>query len=329
MPKKLEITEEHLEWYAKQRADNHLDETEIGNAFKAEFPDVGFNCAGTSVCRTLKIRAKDVGYSLPPIKSGVKAPNPVTRWRDNTPEVVFGFRPSLIVLSDMHCPLHNTALIEQALELVRERDIPTVLWNGDTFDNEYKGHKENRSHLSSTQLETVEAAIGVIDAFTDAGVDEHIWLQGNHDDKPMRSTDGEWRFTDFLDSHIRFKIKGAVKWLATNRYYAIMEPKEPKAWPFDGPDNFPWRFTHQKNYGKNPLTVARDLCQIYTSNICTGHQHHLGVTKAASGLQYAVDAGTLQDPSLPSYKVERDSRHPHWAPGFVTITDGVPEIHHG
>ena len=112
----------------------------------------------------------------------------------------------------------------------------------------------------------------------------------------------------------------------TNRYYAVMEPRTPKSWPFEGPQNFPWMFTHQAEYGRNQLSVAKRLVDVEFANTCCGHQHHLAVGKHPNGMVYLVDAGTLQDPRLPAYKNSRQTTHPKWAIGFATIEHGVPDI---
>ena len=190
-------------------------------------------------------------------------------------------------------------------------------------DNEQKGLvRELTADLGGVQ--DFEA----IDFMTQAGIRHHLFLQGNHDDKMFRGSDGEQSFTEFLHSKVfpEISLEG-VTVSATNRYYAIMRPRAPRPWPFSSPDNFPWIFTHQKNYGKNPLSVAGELGSIEFGNIVSGHQHHLSIGRHKSGLMYICDAGTLQDSDLPSYKNARQSRHPKWACGFLTVIDGVPQIH--
>lgn len=325
---KLALKVEHFKWLAEKTNENRLTEHEIGELFKEVFPGIFTRGqTGKNLTTSIKRAALAAGFNMP---KGMfhKIPVPHTAWYDETPELIFNHVPRLICLSDVHAPSHSVGAVELAARTIEEREITTCVWNGDLADNEYKGHKGIRDVMASSYEQCVSGVVGLIDTMTQAGITEHIFLQGNHDDKMFRGSDGEFTFTDFLDTKIFPEIdRSSCSTKATNRYYAIMKPRKAKAWPWTGPDNFPWVFTHQQNYGKNQLSVAMELASIELGNILSGHQHHLSVGKHKSGLMYLCDAGTLQDPRLARYKNARHSRHPKWDCGFITIEDGRPFRH--
>ena len=283
-----------------------------------------------SIIEWVRRQALERGIELPAGPTGGRVkppiPEPETYWLDETPELVIPYSPSVIVLSDPHAGQHWNAAIQRAIDVIEAREIQTVVWNGDLFDNAYIGHSGRRSKYAQSQKDQQAAVAGIVAAVHACESLKHaVFLCGNHDDKPFRDTDRELEF----DAHLRAALDGVQmpeKVDVTNRYYTTMEPKNPQPWPFTGPENFPWIFTHQKEYGRNQLSVAKRLVDVEFANTCSGHQHHLAVGKHPNGLVYLVDAGTLQDPRLPSYKNSRQTTHPKWAPGFATITHGVPEV---
>ena len=329
MPKPRDIKDEHLEWLLERLREDTRNETQIGQLFREEFPGVFPDTTrARNIAVHLKRQAVERGIELPKTMKGgkVNVPPAFRAWIDDTPELILSFSSRVLVLSDAHFPEHSERAVRAALETAEELEIDRVVWNGDTFDNAYKGHKNIRSVYAAPSEVGIDAATEVMRALWEAGVREQVILQGNHDDKPMRGTDGEWRFTDFLEARVLCKAPPgpAQRFLTTNRYYATMRPQKPAEWPWDGPENFPWIFTHQKNYGKNQLSVAQEIASIELGNIVSGHQHHLAVGRHKSGRMFVCDAGTLQQPDLPAYKNARHSRHPRWACGFLTIIDGVP-----
>lgn len=257
-------------------------------------------------------------------------PPPSNRtWQLQAPELVLPYQHRSLVISDSHFPLHAEKLLTRTLRLVELWQPHYVWWNGDFLDNAYKGHKGSRDVTAPAFVEGLHTHAEIVSQIAYLSNATQVFLKGNHDDKPERDTDMELPFSDWLKA-LWWTDKGDLvprdaNIRTTDRYYALMEPMMPKAWPFVGPENFPWRFSHQKNYGKIPGSVAMELSSIHMANMVCGHQHHISMTKHKSGLMYTCDAGTFQDPESPRYKQERDSRHPQWGCGFLTINHCVPE----
>lgn len=257
----------------------------------------------------------------------VDIPEPHGDFPAQMPEVQIEFRDRLGVVSDLHAPLHSPRLIELAAMVFRARGVETIVWNGDTFDNAHRGHKGIRNTRAAPFGVGLHAVGAIMDVFTEAGVRDHVIIPGNHDDKIWRDTDQEFGFEDLIKGKLwPILTDKSCQLTVSSRYYVVMRPRETRArWPFTS-DNYPWRFTHQKNYRGKQLSTADALCGIYMSHIVTGHQHHLAIGQHGSGVLWACDAGTFQDPDLVEYKQSRDSAHVAWHPGFLTIEHGVPRM---
>jgi UDP-2,3-diacylglucosamine pyrophosphatase LpxH len=317
-----------FELYDELRSDPTTNKFKIGVAIAEAFEPLFEGYRPRSVCEAVRRQAQERGIALVQSRPGgrPRVKDAHTLWLDRTPELVIPYSDSVIVISDVHAGQHSSEALSRALDVIEAREIETVIWNGDLFDNAYKGHSGLRSKYAQSFDDGCETVADIVTAVHSCpSVEQSVFLCGNHDDKTFRDTDREFEFEDLLTVALNgVPMPPTVH--TTNRYYAIMEPKEPAAWPFTGPENFPWMFTHQKEYGRNQLSVAKRLVDVEFANTVCGHQHHLAVGKHPNGLVYLVDAGTLQDPRLPAYKNARQTTHPKWAVGFATITHGVPEI---
>ncbi len=325
MGRKIDITREHIEWLRDRKIENELTEAEVGKAFRDHFPGVfPPTTSNRNISVLLTRRAKEFNLPLPDAPRH-KAKGPTNRWLEANPPLVIQYQPKLAVVSDIHAGSHDPDVIEFIAQSIAERRIKHLVIGGDFFDNAYIGHKGIHSAYATPFNEVISGAVEIWDRFRDAGVDEVYLYQGNHDNKPMRGTQGEWTFEAFLQTEFFPYVNLAgCRVQTTNRYYLTMRPKEPKPWPFSGPENFPWRLTHQKEYARVPLRTASRLATKLLMNVACNHQHHLGATKHESGLFWVADTGCAQQRDAVEYKDMRDSTHPQWVNGYLVLEDGNP-----
>jgi len=328
MPKRREVPRKACEQYAALMHRSDIPFHEIGRTLQQEWPDVFTpDVTPESVNEACRRWSKRHGVELPPKKRRY-VPAPVNRYGHEVPELIIPYSQRVIVISDLHASAHDVRPVEHALKVIEEQEIDVVIFNGDQLDNSYLGHKGVRSRWAAPFEENIEQFAGVANAFYEAGARRFYALQGNHCEKPMRGTDGELTYPQWWDSAIAPSLDYPELFTVTHRFYLIMEPEIPAPWPFpDGYRNFPWRFTHQKEYGRNPLTVAKRLATKYACNVVCGHQHHLAAGWHESGLWRVADAGTFQHRESAAYKVNRDTTHPEWNQGFLTLIDNKVAFH--
>lgn len=304
---------------------------EILHEFCHKWPEVWDTFRGTNrdSARRSKMRKACVRFGHDPETFKCKESGPVPKshqdFVDLKPDLIIPFEDRIAVASDAHCPVHSVEAMERLIQVVKAQEIPTVIFNGDQLNNDYKGHRKIHEVYQAPFLKGVQALCDFMEALMDAGVTKMIFVMGNHDDKPLRGTDGELSFSDWWKIMVFDRTSKRAEFIASDRYYVTMEPRDPSA-PKTSPDHYDWQFTHQSNYGQIPLSVGRKISANKISNVVTGHQHHMAVGKAPNNAMWLVDAGCLADPKLAGYKEMRHSGHPEWTPGFVTVIHGVPEI---
>lgn len=327
MPAKVEIPREVCErWIALcQRTD--LTYLQVAEIIRDEHPNLfkkGIKL--TSIHEHLRRYAHEHGLEY----TGKARVNPKAHYRylDEVPELVIPYKNRVIVLSDLHASGHDDRIVELAAKVIRDEGITTAIFNGDQLDNSYKGHKGIRSRWSATYEENVQQFTDVANYLKAAGLVEQFAIQGNHDDKPLRETDGEMTYPMWWNAILRDHLDEPDSYTVTHRYYLIMQPEIPKPWPWpDGFRNFPWYFMHQAEYSKIPLRVASGHASVVLGNVICGHQHHLAQGWHDSGKLKVADAGTFQHKEAAAYKVNRPTKHPQWNQGFLTLIDNTVQIH--
>lgn len=324
MPAKREVPVELCQKWLELRA-REGTAVSVAETMRQEHPNYFGDIAVESINERCRRWSKRHGLSVP------DRPRPEARLRylEEVPELVFPYQDRLIVISDLHASAHDADIVDLALATIRDLEIKAAVLNGDQLDNSYLGHKGVRSRWAAPYDENISQFAEIADRLCEAGIEDFWVVQGNHDDKPMRGTDGELTYPQWWASAVAPTLAYPERFNVTHRYYCIMEPEHFAPWPYpQGWRNFPWRFTHQKEYSRTPLSVGKRLINaIGPTNIVCGHMHHLARGWHENGLLRVVDAGTFQHKDGASYKVNRDSTHPQWNQGFVTLVGNRPQLH--
>lgn len=330
MAKRLHITPEMIQQYKTLVQQNDaLRVSQLGALFRAEYPEIlGHIGTPLNVHKALQREAEAQGIEFPRRPPG-KIPKPKLRWAGSCPELRFAHRDRIIVVSDLHSSAHDVLYVERARDVIERLGIKTIVYCGDQLDNAYLGHGGIRSIHSAPFEENIDHFVGIANTFEAAGAEEAFAIQGNHDDKPLRTTDGETTYSAWWDAHIAPGLDTPEMYSVTHRYYCVMEPEINESWPWtSGHRAFPWTFMHAKEYsiiaGRNPKMHG----DVRLSNIINGHEHHLLTTKHPNGITWLGAAGTGQHRDSAAYKDNRPTKHPAWQQGFITIIDNYPETWH-
>jgi len=297
MPAKLDITEAIIDRYIEIRsADSGLRGFQ---QLQAEFPDIFGGKAHSLIINLMSSRLQARGVETDFRKQQRTATPPANQtFPRELPELIVEFSDHCMVVGDMHAPIHSVATIDRAIQVADAREIDTLFANGDWFDHAHSGFKGTRSVRAAPFVEGLHKGAEILLNFAMSGrVRRVIVDQGNHDDKPIRNGDQELTFEEWWRAKVWPLIEhdwpAKVDLQITSRYYAIMKPRRPQTWPFAGPDAFPWRISHQKNYGVNQLSVAARLADVHMSNMVCGHQHHLAVGKHKSRFRMSVAEASM------------------------------------
>jgi hypothetical protein len=229
--------------------------------------------------------------------------------RENVPRFTGWLRLAgdFMVINDLHIPACNWAFADRMLDVAithlprpRKVIIAGDLINGDALSrwqdlvlctplaDELDYARQFLSHLAGT-------------------FDEIYVTRGNHENRLLLSMEGQlhapqfWRlFSDNRRTH--FSIYG----------YLVVES-----------GGKTWRISHQRNYSRLPLSVARRMAEKYKANMICAHQHHSAQGRDPSNTYALIDSGGLHDSELMGYVMLDDSTAPCMANGFVLLRDGV------
>ena len=205
----------------------------------------------------------------------------------------------VVIVGDIEIPDHDPQIVELVLELGSILNIKTFILNGDLVAlDEFSRWPQTRP--SGDLYSSLTAAKRVLTAFR-AQFDTIYHCMGNHERRLPIATKGQVHIDMLLDE------------VRSTRYSYLFL-------------NGDWLVVHPDNYSKNPLTVSRDLAEIYHKNVVAGHTHHLAMGRDKSGLYWAVDGGCARDPNRTWYITSRITRHPRWNPGFVVILNNRPYL---
>lgn len=218
----------------------------------------------------------------------------------------------MLVTCDWHIPLHDPIMVNNVINKAHEENIKTLVIGGDYWD------MTSYSHFAPHQREApfeVERSTGleIMDALTDT-FDEILVFWGNHDWRFMRIN--EFKFSFKYGMEMLFQPLGKkklAKLTFSNLDHMYLEQfKE-------------FRFNHQTNFSKIPLTVPRTLAQKYHCSIITAHSHHCAMGVALDGENIIIEGGGLFDKKVTEY-IQKTTTHHDWVQGYTMFKNGIPTL---
>lgn len=212
-----------------------------------------------------------------------------------------------MVINDVHIPATNWAFADRMLAVAAEY-LPRprrLIICGDLINADALSRWDDLV-LCTPLADELDYARQFLSHL--AGTFDEIFVtRGNHENRLLTSMQGQlhapqfWRmFTD--NRRIHFSM------------YAYLEVES---------GGLRWRITHQRNYSKIPLSVARRLAEKHRTNIICTHQHHSAQGRDPSNTFALIDSGGLHDSELMAYVQLDDSVAPRMANGFVLLKGGI------
>lgn len=216
------------------------------------------------------------------------------------------------ITGDWHIDLHCKDLFKKLCDEQRakkkkgEKCGLTIV--GDFLNCEAYSKYPKSSNISSAKNE-FETAENVLETLLTIFDNIEI-CPGNHDYRLLRAlqekdSQGELPFQKVARMFLPEVHKGRIR--IGSYFWMILNDK--------------WRLTHPKNYSVNATIVSKTLATKFHTNICSTHQHHLGLAKDISGMFTAIDVPTMVDPMACEYVYTVDSKSPCFNQGFICIQD--------
>lgn len=212
-----------------------------------------------------------------------------------------------LILNDVHIPATNWEFAEFALEVACAQ-LPRprrVIIAGDLINGDALSRWDDIIPVTplADELVYAEQYLQHLARF----FDEIYLTRGNHEDRLLKAVKGQLHAPHFRrmltdNAQVHFSM------------YSYLEIKS-------GSQH--WRITHQKNYSKNPLTVAKKIAAKHHSNVICAHQHHSAVGRSECNQYTCVDSGGLHDHTKMSYVMLDDNTSPIMNNGFVILKNGA------
>jgi len=223
------------------------------------------------------------------------------------------------IWNDTHIPFHIPELMDLSLERASASGVRCLVIGGDFMDMGWASKYVSWGTQGPTQTaEEFLVARGILREALRV-FDTIYIIPGNHDGTRFKyMSNGTLGFRQLMDMVLGGEVKpdAGKRIVIGERRWMVLK---------DSPWG-DWRITHPVSARSAPLSLAQVLAHKYRQNIITAHQHYLGVSFDRYGQYVICDGGHMQDESLTEYKLEVDSTHSSWAPGYVELIGGWPTL---
>ena len=214
--------------------------------------------------------------------------------------------PKLLVTSDWHVPYHDEERVAEVVRVAEVEGIKVVLAVGDVIDLPTLSRFDPRDIDSNVGMEL--STVGdVLDEFTSRGI-QVIWSRGNHENRFFKALKHQVDMSDLIqlcgvDPTMVYGLEGEEVYVKSG--------------------DTTWLFTHQGEYSRVPLSVARRLVDKYRCNVGTAHNHQYAYGKALDGVHEVLELGGLFNTDKMAYLHRGGaSTFPHQQQGFWIIEQG-------
>ncbi len=242
------------------------------------------------------------GYGIPTLE-------PRPRYNIPTLDKYEKLEGDAIVVGDLHLPFVKWKWASWLLKIAERFDIRRLLVVGDLLDAKALTYFPKKEAAVKWEVELREAE-NFIDCMCD-WFTEIIYCYGNHERNRIIA-----RFEGELTAERFGRLISTDSALKVSPYsYVILHTEAGK-----------WRLTHQRNYRKTPLSVAKNLCEMHLCHIMAHHQHRMAQGFDASGNFMLVDNGGLMDEEKMDWVMLEDRVMPKPTNGFTVIHRGRPYL---
>lgn len=207
-----------------------------------------------------------------------------------------------MISCDYHSPYHSEVWINRLLKIADVFKIRKHIIIGDLFDFDFakKWYSDEKSNLDK-EIEYVSPVIATLDYF-----DENYLIQGNHETRVGRITDGK------VKARHLFRLFGPEIWDKKFRYTLYDKMKI-------GND---WLLVHPNSYSQVSTSVAKRLAEKFHRNVINTHGHFVAFAYDRSGRFQVYDLGGMFQRDKIEYINKSTTTHPLWNNGFGVLRNG-------
>jgi len=222
------------------------------------------------------------------------------------------------VWCDLHVPMHNNRLVDLSIERAHFQGIRTLCVVGDLMDMAWASRFQNWAKHGPREVEEEFAEARKVLNRARQHFNTILICAGNHDGTRLKQMSHGALTMDHLLTLVlgddAWKDDGSIQ--ITDQRYMVLR----------GSPWGDWRLTHPDKARAVPLSLAQSISQTKHCNVLTAHQHYLGVAFDRFGKHIIADGGYMSREDLMEYKQELDTPHSSWAPGYIELIGGLPQV---
>lgn len=215
---------------------------------------------------------------------------------------------AFLCLNDLHCPMHDAAFDNAAIDWALSVGCDTCVLGGDVVNFEsFSFYGNDRPEVDAeAEIRATEQLLAVIAK----EFRQVVWIAGNHEQRLTR------------------RLGKALKMERAMQMFAMADNVQTSShkWCTVECAGETWRVSHPGSRSRHATLVAKQLCSIHNTHVICGHGHLRGRTKDPSGRLWAVDSGVCCDPERLVYTMENDTTHPKMLQGAVVVKAGYPWV---
>lgn len=224
----------------------------------------------------------------------------------------------VLLLSDVHLPYCDAALLQRAMTAARQRQVEAVVWLGDLLDcPTYSPWGNDDVHATfEHELQLVE---GLIRSTAQRGYRQY-WSAGNH----------EWRFLKQNHNQVglgRLASMANLSDLVSDGSLVMSDNPTLDYRSSNDLDEADWLLIHPAQYGRLPLKVPGDIADKMLKNVASAHAHHWGMGTSPSGNYQVVETGGAFLPSRMKYVNYRVGDLRPWVAGYAILDHGAVTLY--
>lgn len=207
-----------------------------------------------------------------------------------------------MICCDLHAPFHSEVWFNRMLAVADRFKMRKLIVAGDLVDFDFAKHWYSDFKIGiDAERRHVEPVIAGMDYF-----DVVYQLQGNHEHRPNRITEGRIHGIHMME------LFGGDVW-KKKFIYSIYDRM------LIGDS---WIVMHPKTYGRNSPRVAVRMTTKYHRHNINTHGHLCGMSFDISGKFLGIDLGNMIDTNKIEYINKHTTDHPVWKNGFGMLKDG-------
>lgn len=222
----------------------------------------------------------------------------------------------VLVVSDVHIPYHDEALLADALARAEMHEVEAIVWLGDLLDNPTFSPwgVDDTSTNFARELDIAEGLIREADRLP--SIKRQYWSLGNHEERWFRRLGGQVNMEHLARvAGLGDMLKRGTLTISDNPTLDYHRNK--------------WMLTHPADYAGTPLVVPGQLAEKFGRNIVSAHAHHWAMGKSPSGRYTVIESGGAFQPKHVKYTNHRVTRHRTWVQGYVLLDHGQPTLFDG